>query len=116
MTYTHTHAGDIHTHTHTHTYQGDIHTHTHTHTHIKVTYTHTHTHTCRCEAGDLEGKFGSLSPDGQVDVVDDTGDLNLSGRYSIVGRHIHDNVDSTVHLACSTIRLLNQKEGMYYKN
>ena len=68
--------------------------------------------------GDLEGKFGPLPPDGQVDVVDDTGELNLSGRYSIIGRpiNIHDNVDSTVHLACSTIRLLNQKEGMYYKN
>ena len=73
----------------------------HTHTH------NTHTHTHRCEAGDLAGRFGPIDGTngvGQVDVTDNTGELQLEGIYSIIGRSvvIHD-VDGS-NFECGTIR------------
>ena len=127
-TCTHTH---IHIHTHTHIH---IHTHTHIHIHVHIhilTYMHTHTLTCThtftymhthtftythahsCEAGDLAGKFGPLTMDGQVDVTDTTGQLVLNGRYSIIGRSVVVHVQG---LECGTIRSVEDGMCEQYSN
>lgn len=65
----------------------------------------------RCEAGDLAGKFGRLSADGDFSGTDDTGTLFLEGRYSIVGRSIviHSAVDGS-NFECGTIRSIEEIE------
>ena len=80
----------------------------------------------RCEAGDLAGKFGPLVQHNNLDVVDSTGQLALSGPLSILGRSVvvHSSVDGS-NFECGTIQLANQakKTGMkfvllffYFKN
>ena len=58
-----------------------------------------------CEAGDLEGKFGALTA-GNFTFIDNDPELQLEGRYSIVGRsmvvHPHGGHG---HLACANIHL-----------
>ena len=68
----------------------------------------------RCEAGDLAGKFGALTPHNDLNVVDSTGDLTLTGPYSIVGRSVvvHSNVDGT-NFECGTIQLQPQTTGIH---
>ena len=52
---------------------------------------------------------------GQIDVMDTSGQLSLTGRYSIVGRPlvIHQSDMDPTHLECGTIRLVEEIEGMY---
>ena len=102
LTHTPTHI-HIHVHIHTLTY---MHTHSHAHT---FTYTHAHS----CEAGDLAGKFGPLTMDGQVDVTDTTGQLVLNGRYSIIGRSVVVHVQG---LECGTIRSVEDGMCERYSN
>ena len=66
--------------------------------------------TCRCEAGDLAGKFGTLSPNSDLNVLDTTGSLTLTGRYSIIGRSVvvHSNTDGT-NFECGTIQLVQHQ-------
>ena len=61
----------------------------------------------RCEAGDLAGKFGNLMPSVDVDVTDVTGELQLSGPYSIIGRSlvIHSPSDGS-NFECGTVKLV----------
>ena len=65
----------------------------------------------RCEAGDLAGKFGPLVQHDNLDVVDSTGQLTLSGPLSILGRSVvvHSSVDGS-NFECGTIQLANQAE------
>ncbi len=66
---------------------------------------------CRCEVGDLAGKFGPIPSSGVLTALDTTG-LALAGRYSIVGRSvvIHDPIDNT-NFECGTIRYMDEQPG-----
>ena len=68
-------------------------------------------HVHRCEVGDLSGKFGPIMPHVDLDVVDSTGNLSLSGPLSIVGRSIvvHSSVDGS-NFECGTIQLVEQTD------
>ena len=67
----------------------------------------------RCEVGDLENKFGSLQVSGQFEGIDTSGQLALTGRYSIIGRPliIHESDTDPGHLECATIRLNDEMQG-----
>ena len=66
----------------------------------------------RCEAGDLAGKFGPLMQHNNLDVVDSTGQLTLSGPLSILGRSVvvHSSVDGS-NFECGTIQLANVNQA-----
>ena len=69
-----------------------------------------------CEAGDLSGKFGNLRP-GNFTFVDSDPELQLSGRYSIIGRSIVIHPPGHGHLACANIHLdEDDTPGLYVAN
>ena len=57
-----------------------------------------------CEAGDLAGKFGDLM-EGNFSFIDNDPELQLSGRYSIIGRSIVIHPPGHGHLSCGNIHL-----------
>ncbi len=67
---------------------------------------------CRCEAGDLAGKFGLLMPNTLFNMTDETGNLFLRDTNSIVGRSvvIHRHDGSTFE--CGTIHSKTELAGM----
>ena len=62
------------------------------------------TNPLNCEAGDLAGKFGDLTA-GNFSFVDSDPELQLRGRYSIIGRSIVIHPPGHGHLACANIHL-----------
>ena len=68
----------------------------------------------RCEAGDLARKFGPLPPDGKLNIMDTTGQIDLEGLYSIVGRSvvIHEE-GSHDYFECGTIRSQDELNGEF---
>ena len=70
---------------------------------------------CRCEAGDLAGKFGPLTATNQpLTLLDNTGTLFLRGQHSIIGRSIviHRH-GSNKNFECGTIRSQNEINGKF---
>ena len=57
-----------------------------------------------CEAGDLAGKFGDLAA-GNFAFVDNDQELQLRGRFSIIGRSVVIHPPDHGHLACANIHL-----------
>ena len=74
------------------------------------------TNPLNCEAGDLSGKFGDLTP-GNFTFIDSDPELQLSGRYSIIGRSIVIHPPGGGHLACANIHLdEDDTPGLYVAN
>ena len=66
-----------------------------------------------CEAGDLAGKFGDLTA-GNLSFVDNDPELQLRGRYSIIGRSVVIHPPGHGHLACANIHLDEDDDpGLY---
>ena len=65
-----------------------------------------------CEAGDLAGRLGPLPVNGQLNMVDTTGQIDLNGFYSIVGRSIviHE-VGTNDNFECGTIISQEELDG-----
>jgi Cu/Zn superoxide dismutase len=65
-----------------------------------------------CEFGDLAGRLGPLPSDGQLDAIDSTGEIDLQGTYSIVGRSvvIHE-AGTNDNFECGTIRHQMELDG-----
>ncbi|CAI8031417.1 hypothetical protein GBAR_LOCUS17832 [Geodia barretti] len=65
-----------------------------------------------CEAGDLAGRLGPLPANGQLDAMDTTGNIDLDGFYSIVGRSvvIHQ-VGTNVNFECGSIISQQELDG-----
>ena len=68
-----------------------------------------------CEAGDLAGRFGPLPVNGQLEAMDTTGQIDLDGFYSIVGRSvvIHQ-VGTNANFECGTIISQEELDGQFY--
>jgi len=67
-----------------------------------------------CEAGDLSGKFGNLMPGTNGTFVDSDPELQLRGRYSIIGRSIVIHPPGHGHLACGNIHLDDDDNPVLY--
>jgi len=59
-----------------------------------------------CEAGDLSGKFGPLQQ-GEFSFIDSDSELQLSGRYGIIGRSVVIHKAGGARIACANIILQN---------
>lgn len=59
-----------------------------------------------CEAGDLSGKFGPLRQ-GEFAFIDSDSELQLSGRYGIIGRSVVIHEADGTRIACANIILQN---------
>jgi len=66
-----------------------------------------------CEAGDLSGKFGSLMTTGNASYVSTDDELQLQGRYGIIGRSIVIHNPDGSRLACGNIVLDNDSPNVY---
>lgn len=65
-----------------------------------------------CEAGDLAGRLGPLPANGQLNMVDTTGQIDLDGFYSIVGRSIViHQVGTNANFECGTIISQEELDG-----
>ena len=64
-----------------------------------------------CEVGDLSGKFERLQ-NGAFEYTDNTGLLDLGGRWGIVGRSVVIHELAGPNFACATIRSQDETNGL----
>jgi len=67
----------------------------------------------RCEAGDLSGKFGCLVTSGNASYVSADEELQLQGRYSIIGRSVVIHNPDGSRLACGNIVIEDDFQTVY---
>ena len=82
--------------------------------HLSPSLSHPLPPTSSCEAGDLAGRLGPLPANGQLDAMDTTGNIDLDGFYSIVGRSvvIHQ-VGTNVNFECGSIISQQELDGQF---
>ena len=66
-----------------------------------------------CEAGDLSGKFGDLVTSENASYVSTDDELQLQGRYGIIGRSIVIHNPDGSRLACGNIVIDNDMANVY---